>query len=108
MSHRRKNSGKSGTMIGVAGQDLLDSVELFGDQATHQKMRPGHRAERHLQIAGPDQIAMKSVGAADEEGDLGYAASAPAGHLMGECQGIHRSPALIEGDREWSCRPAHE
>jgi hypothetical protein len=43
-SHGQKNSGNSDPMIGVAAQDLLGPIELFGDQAAHQKVGPGHRA----------------------------------------------------------------
>src|SRR5690242_18675505 len=41
-------------MIGMPGVDLLGAVELFEEHAAHEKMRPGHRAERHYRIGALD------------------------------------------------------
>src|ERR1043166_872310 len=94
----RQDNGKSNPMIGVARGDLLRPIDLFGNQAAHQHMRPGHGPQRQAQIAASQQLLVEPVGAADQEGKLGMPALAPAGQLLGKAGGIERLAMLVEGD----------
>ena len=47
-------------VIGVAGEDLLGAIDLFGDQRAHQQVGPGDGAERHHEI-GQQSLAVSSL-----------------------------------------------
>src|SRR5580765_2914975 len=71
----RQNRGKNavfskslGAVIGVAGQQLLGAIDLFGEHGAGQQVRPGHGAEGHDQRGFPQQRLAMAVGAADQEG----------------------------------------
>jgi hypothetical protein len=54
-------------MIRMAGEDLLGAVELLQQQAAHQEMRPGHRAQRYDRVGAIDHGLPEPVRAADRE-----------------------------------------
>src|SRR5579885_103882 len=68
----------------MAGQDPLGAIELLGEHAADQEMRPGEAAEGETEIGALQDRGRKAVGAPDEEGEVAGAAVAPGAEALGQ------------------------
>ena len=84
-------------MIGMAGKDLLGTIELLAQHRADEEVGPRHGPEREEIVrARPNRIAM-AIRPADEEGD-GRATALPFGDQIGEIRARNVLAALIEGN----------
>jgi hypothetical protein len=91
-------------VIGVAGEDLLGAIELLEQQATHQKMWPGHWAKRQYRIGTVKDFGAETFGAADRKGEFCHTLIAPRREPIGKTAARPHGAALIEGDQPRSGR----
>lgn len=57
----------SHAMVGMAGEDSDTTVELLGDEDTHQLMRPGKTPEIEYEIGPFAQVRIETVGTTNHE-----------------------------------------
>jgi len=95
-------------VIRVAGEDLLGAVKLLEQQAAHQQMRPGHRAERQCRLGTVEDFGAETIGTADRKGELRYALVAPRREPVGEAVARPHRAALVERDQPRPRRQCRE
>lgn len=83
----------------MAFANRLGAVELLGQHAAHQEMRPGHGAERELRLGAGLHRGIQPLGTADQEGE-GPPALLPAGQQLGEALAVRCRAAEVERDRQ--------
>src|SRR6185312_13775577 len=99
-ANRPADIGRSGPVVGVAGEDGLGAIDLFEQHATRKKMRPRHRAERHDVIRLGANVLGEAVRAADQEDYLGNAGVAPLAETLGEFLAAELRPRAVERDHD--------
>ena len=91
-------------MIGVAGQDRHGSVELFGNEDTHQLVRPGHRAEVDRRVGFVAKRRIKAIGAANCNHHVTLAAVSELTDPRRKGFAVKGTSPLIEQDQECTFR----
>lgn len=86
-------------MIGVAGEDLLRSIELLEQHPACEKMGPGHRAQGQSGGSALEDRRCQTLRPAERKSELRRCAIAPRGEAIGQFSARPRSAALIEGDQ---------
>ncbi len=94
----------SPAMVGMAGEDLLGTVELLEQHPAREQMRPGDAAEGDREISTGAGYLVEPVGAAQEKGEIGDARVAPGADAPGEPLARDQLAALVEGDHPRSRR----
>src|SRR5690606_27507521 len=81
-------------MIGMTGEDRDSAVELFGQEDTHELVRPGELSEAERGVGALVERGVEPVGAADGDHQVTLAAIAKARDQIGKAGRIERFAAL--------------